>query len=219
MQYWNGDFYENVEPKDMGLDIQLAHRPGETCDMRSQHTQDKFTIIHNNGVKIVRMHFCKCDLAGHVPGYAQLLRWRLWPATCQDPESATTFETLDTFHRLSLLGKLNGYDFVRAIEAATDGALIKGIAVSRSHPPALHCLTRLQDVRQRFMTCARQFRHIFMFKRAGRGHEEGGIKETPGGACAVVCPACPNYEYNLPQDWAQRPFQFVHCLRIQVFRR
>ena len=97
--------------------------------MRALYTRDRFTLITANGVKTVRMYFCQCSLSGHVPGYVQLIRRRYWPATCDDPESATTFEALDLFHRLSLFGKLNGYDFVRAIEAATDGAHIKGVAV------------------------------------------------------------------------------------------
>ncbi|VDC05143.1 unnamed protein product, partial [Peniophora sp. CBMAI 1063] len=127
IQRWNGQFYENVEPKDLGLSIQLSHRPGETCDMRALHTVENFTVAHTNGVKVVCMHFCKCSLAGDVPPYVQLLRWRLWPATCREPESAATFKALDFFHRLSLFGKLNGYDFVCALEAATDGALTKGV--------------------------------------------------------------------------------------------
>lgn len=48
-----------------------------------------------------------------------------------------------------------------------------------------------------------------MFKRAGRGHERGGIEKTPVGACAVRCPACPDTKMNLVPDWATRPFQYV----------
>lgn len=48
-----------------------------------------------------------------------------------------------------------------------------------------------------------------MFKRAGRGHEEGGIAATPLGGVALRCPACPDFERNLPEDWKSRPFQYV----------
>ncbi|KZV60626.1 hypothetical protein PENSPDRAFT_549935, partial [Peniophora sp. CONT] len=195
IERWNGDFYERVEGADLGIHIQLGHRPGETCDFRNlRKVNDKFTVIHTNGVHRLRMYFCKCPRSLHIPEYVQLLRWRLWPATCVNPETVTTFEALDLFQRLSLIGKVNGYDFCRALEVASDGALMRALA----------------DVRQRFMLCARQWRHIFMFKRAGRGHEEGGIAATPPGACAVVCPACPNYELNLPTDWATRPFQWMY---------
>lgn len=130
-QRWNGRFYENVKPKDLELDIQLGHPPGMTCPMRSYATVNEFSVIHTNGVRVYRMFFCKCRLSAHIPRFAQLLRRRLWPATCSKPESATTFESLDIFHRLSLYGKLNAYDFVRAVTSATDGALLGGVAVGR----------------------------------------------------------------------------------------
>ena len=128
-QRWNGSFYDGVEPRDLGLDIQLGHPPGETCDMRALYTRDRFTLITANGVKTVRMYFCQCSLSGHVPGYVQLIRRRYWPATCDDPESATTFEALDLFTRLSALGRLNVYDFYRALEASVDGAMLRGVSV------------------------------------------------------------------------------------------
>lgn len=134
-QRWNGQYYENVQPKDLGLDIQLGHMPGEICERRALHTEENFTLIHTNGVRVVRMHFCKCKLSGHIPPYVQLLRRRFWPATCKQPESATTFEALDLFHRLALYGKLNGYDFVRALEAATDGSFVRRVAVSAQRQP------------------------------------------------------------------------------------
>lgn len=46
-----------------------------------------------------------------------------------------------------------------------------------------------------------------MFKRAGRGHQEGGIGLTQPGECAIRCPACPDFDMNVPLDWAQRPFR------------
>ncbi|VDC07778.1 unnamed protein product [Peniophora sp. CBMAI 1063] len=49
-----------------------------------------------------------------------------------------------------------------------------------------------------------------MFKRAGRGHEEGGIAGTPPGAAAVLCPACPNFDLNVPADWALSPFRWLY---------
>lgn len=111
------------------MHIQLGHPPGEMCHFRSVGMKKKFTIVHTNGIHIARVHFCKCKRNMHVPEFAQLLRWRLWPATDIDPESATTFEALDLFQRLSLIGKVNGYDFYRAIEATLDGALMRSLAV------------------------------------------------------------------------------------------
>lgn len=38
-------------------------------------------------------------------------------------------------------------------------------------------------------------------KRAGRGHERGGIDATSNGELMVECPACPHPGKNLPNDW------------------
>ena len=47
----------------------------------------------------------------------------------------------------------------------------------------------------------RQFRHIKLLKRAGRANERDGIRATKPGGLAVVCPACPQPDVNLPSDW------------------
>ena len=38
-------------------------------------------------------------------------------------------------------------------------------------------------------------------KRAGRGHDSGGIDSTSKGELMVECPACPHPRQNLPDDW------------------
>ena len=38
-------------------------------------------------------------------------------------------------------------------------------------------------------------------KRAGRGHDPGGIGNTPPGGLTVECPACPHPGRNLPENW------------------
>jgi hypothetical protein len=40
-----------------------------------------------------------------------------------------------------------------------------------------------------------------MTKRAGRGHDQGGIEATVKGGLAVRCRACPQPGINLPQGW------------------
>ncbi|VDC03718.1 unnamed protein product [Peniophora sp. CBMAI 1063] len=188
-------FYERVTGADLGIRIQLMHRPGEVCNFRSLHSIENFTVIHTNGIHKITVDFCQCELGRDIPYHIQLMRWRLWPATCDNPQTATTYEALDLFTRLSVLGRLNVYDFYRALEAATDAAKLKGIAC----------------VRQQLSICARQFRHIMMFKRAGRGHEPGGIDGTPSGGCAIVCPACPNFKFNVSEkEQTEGPLQWIN---------
>lgn len=51
----------------------------------------------------------------------------------------------------------------------------------------------------------REWRHLKMLKRAGRGHDPAGIDATQEGECAVLCPACPHPGKNLPPDWRDAP--------------
>lgn len=132
--YKETGFYERVAGADLGMRIQLLHRPGEVCNFRALHSIEKFTVIHVNGIHNIPIDFCNCELGHGVPYHIQLLRWRLWPATCTNPQTATTFEALDLFTRLSVLGRLNVYDFYRALEAATDGAMLRAVAVCLHFP-------------------------------------------------------------------------------------
>jgi hypothetical protein len=51
----------------------------------------------------------------------------------------------------------------------------------------------------------REWRHLKMLKRAGRGHAASGVDGTAPGECAVLCPACPQPGKNLPPDWKDAP--------------
>ncbi|KAJ7145055.1 hypothetical protein C8R43DRAFT_953505 [Mycena crocata] len=48
---------------------------------------------------------------------------------------------------------------------------------------------------------AREWRHLQMLKRTGRGHDVTGVAGTKAGQCALLCPACPQPGKNLPPDW------------------
>lgn len=59
------------------------------------------------------------------------------------------------------------------------------------------------------MRMVREWRHIKLLKRAGRGHHPEGPRPDAG-ECAVVCPACPHAGRNLPDKWAEdKPNQYV----------
>ncbi len=47
----------------------------------------------------------------------------------------------------------------------------------------------------------RVWRHLHLLKRAGRGHDPGGIAATKDGELALECPACPHPGKNLPDHW------------------
>jgi hypothetical protein len=51
----------------------------------------------------------------------------------------------------------------------------------------------------------RQLRYLKLLKRAGRGNDPAGVYPIEPGACAVLCPACPQPEKNLPEGWEDAP--------------
>ena len=51
----------------------------------------------------------------------------------------------------------------------------------------------------------REWRHLHLLKRGGRAHDPTGADGTAPGELAVMCPACPHPNINLPVDWKSVP--------------
>ena len=66
----------------------------------------------------------------------------------------------------------------------------------------------------------REWRHLQMLKRSGRAHIVDGVRNIEAGACALLCPACPQPGKNLPLkgDWklAPRPRRFLYALFLAI---
>lgn len=125
LQRWTGVYFERCSLGALGLTLQVGpHPPGRTCVSGSR--VEKFTVLHTNGLHTFPLHFCSC---GPAPPdrYIQLLRAGIFPATPLEPASGATFAVLRLFHKLSLQGKLTGYDFMRTLELLTDNTGL--------HPP------------------------------------------------------------------------------------
>ncbi|KAJ8694301.1 hypothetical protein PTI98_009225 [Pleurotus ostreatus] len=80
--------------------------------------------------------------------------------------------------------KVSGYEFYQALARLTNN-------VGEPVP----------DRYSAFMRIVREWRHIRLLKRSGRGHEPSGVSGTIEGECAVLCPACPHPGKNLPANW------------------
>ncbi|KAF8433344.1 hypothetical protein L210DRAFT_3507098 [Boletus edulis BED1] len=51
---------------------------------------------------------------------------------------------------------------------------------------------------------SRQWWHLKMMKHAGCSFDPYGVKSTPDGECALICPACPQPGKNLPLDFYEQ---------------
>ncbi|KAF7321401.1 CxC2 domain-containing protein [Mycena kentingensis (nom. inval.)] len=184
VQKWTGTFYKRVPLKSLGLRVQLGHPVGEECPSRLLGPAE-FLVLHRNGIHEVGVDFCGCHAHGQDSFPMQLLRARLYPATTERPQTCVTLDCLDDFHSSSLHTKSSAYDYYASLESLTDGS-------GCNRPPNRY---------KAFMRMARQYRHLLLLKRRGRGHALSGIKGTAAGELALRCPACPRPGINLPANW------------------
>jgi len=106
-----------ISLRDLGLIIHLGHQ-GKPCSFLGQ-VQDNFTVVHTNGIHIVKVQFCGCYGECSQPKF-QLL-WGSWlPASTEDPHTAFTFEVLNAYHLLSLQGKISHEDYYLSVSRHTD---------------------------------------------------------------------------------------------------
>jgi hypothetical protein len=55
----------------------------------------------------------------------------------------------------------------------------------------------------------RQWQHLMLLKRGGRGHDprDDCVNATKPGELVLLCPACPHPGKNLPENWEDLPFE------------
>jgi hypothetical protein len=100
----------------LGFKVTLGHEYG-TCPFPSAPIKD-FTVVDTTGIHTFPVPFCECIGAPH--HRIQLLRAQWMPASVERPQSAFTFDVLDTFHLITLQGKLSAFDFYYALEHKTN---------------------------------------------------------------------------------------------------
>ncbi|KAJ7181651.1 hypothetical protein C8R43DRAFT_869903 [Mycena crocata] len=202
IQKWEGGYFQPcpLMKIDPGLRFQIGHPPGEDCDFREG--PNKFVVLDNNAIHEVLVDFCGC--VGAESPNDQLLNIGWFPATVKSPETCATLSVLRRFHTLNLQGRVPAYDFYNALEVLSDRAGMRNVP----------------DRREQFTLMAREYRHLQMCKRAGRGHDgQGvtceredkrmetvyGIDATEPGGLAIPCRACPIPGVNLPVGWENAP--------------
>ncbi|KAJ7047950.1 hypothetical protein C8F04DRAFT_1172413 [Mycena alexandri] len=149
---------------------------------------------------------CRQSPPHHPPGRGRITTYSSCvldgtPASDERTRTAATFEVLDKFHLHTLQAKTTAYDFYAVLERLTDNT---GVKPSNRY--------------QVFLRMARQYRHLLMLKRAGRGHDRTGVWGTGAGELAVDCPVCPNPKVNLPEGWENAPpeDQFLYILFLAL---
>lgn len=75
-------------------------------------------MIDSHGIHEVGLDYCGCG--GHGSMVQQLLRYRLFPATVQNPSTAATFRVLNHFQLLSFESKCSSYEYIQALVRESD---------------------------------------------------------------------------------------------------
>ncbi|KAJ6575718.1 hypothetical protein DFH09DRAFT_1260865 [Mycena vulgaris] len=202
IQRWNGSYFSRKTLKKLGLRIQLGHwhEQDRVCAAPERAAGDDFVIVDVSGVHEVGLDFCGCGASGSHT--IQLLRAQLYPATTSYPRSAATFSVLHRFHLLSFESKCSAYEFYYSLARESDNSGLKPV----------------KDRYHEFLRMTREWRHLEMLKRAGRGHDPEGVAVTKDGELALLCPACPHPGKNLPQNWKDYPpeKQFLFALFLAM---
>ncbi|KAJ8088972.1 hypothetical protein PM082_014219 [Marasmius tenuissimus] len=163
----------------LGLTVQLGHLPSETCKVQ-QHTRIEFTVVNLSGIQDITVTYCCCQInVGSL--WQQLLRFRLYPATVNEAATAFTFRTITFFHNLTLQGKVNLFDYYKALEKQTDAT----------------GTVNIKDWYEAFIRVMRQWRYLKQMKRAGVGNEVNhDLNALPKGRVAKEVPDKQKYLYN-----------------------
>ncbi|KAJ7434610.1 hypothetical protein B0H11DRAFT_1757333, partial [Mycena galericulata] len=205
VEVWKGDMFERTTLKALGLRIQLGHgKPGKgrrgRCVLASEAVDDDFVVVAGNGIHEVALDFCNCVTAQ--PHDIQLMRARWFPATGKNPRTAATFQVLRRYHLMTLESHCSGAEFYNTLARETDNSGTEA----------------QQDRYDEFLRMAREWRHLQMLKRAGRGHAPDGVDGTKDGECALLCPACPQPGKNLPPNWKNAPKEkrFLYALFLAL---
>ena len=212
-QRWNGRFFDNDSLQNLGLVYQFGHSGGPCpCPLAGPK---QFVVFDITGPHLVTFNYCDCR-EKPLSNWTQLLRERWFPATLTRPQTVFTFDCLEHFHELTLQGKTNLYDYYHTLLRRADNANIRLSIVSR------YCisffwpnLTVYQNRYSKIHRVFRMWRNLMALKRAGRGHDPGGIDATSNGELTIECPACPHPGRNLPDGWEKAgPLLYVFTLHF-----
>lgn len=125
---WRDGFYQRTTLLELGFHFYIGH---QHTPCPSTDAFQPILVIHSNGADYVNVQFCACEEApSWVEHYRQLLRIGWYPASFDRPKTVFTFDLLDTYHKLTLQGKLNLYDFYLSTMQKTDNCGRKKTIVS-----------------------------------------------------------------------------------------
>lgn len=127
---WNGKYFEKATLESLGHIMNLAH-PTNVCPVGPEI--QRILVVDMSGYHYVRVRFCACSASSFLEPFRQLLRFQWYPASILRPKTVFTFDLLDSYHKFSMQGKLNVFDFYTSIMQKTDNRGHEKVKVCSSH--------------------------------------------------------------------------------------
>ncbi|KAJ7093629.1 hypothetical protein C8R43DRAFT_908083 [Mycena crocata] len=206
---WNGEFWteaqlagSSVDPHSglvgVGLVYQIGHH-GMPCP--KPEPVRTMVVLDVSGIFTLDFCYCGCEESQWTNPLGQLLGNAWYPATTVDPATCATFQVLELFRMLNVVGNVNVHDFIGSLERLTDPLR----------------LLKIPDRYKAFGRMGRQWGYLMRGKRAGRGHVENGLRTTAAGGLAVDCWPCPQ-DGNLPEGWQDvaPEYRFLYMLILAL---
>jgi hypothetical protein len=148
-------------------------------------------IVHVNGIHHLAVISCTCRGVNNLP--IDLMYSRLVPTSFIKIRTLFTTMVLDTFRLANLEMKASAYQYFQLIHRLTS-------KTTSNVPNLYHDLRKL----------SRAWRWIKKLKWAGFGHGTAADPMKPAaGELTIFCPACPQPNINLPDNWKTDPNRYI----------
>ncbi|KAJ6450350.1 hypothetical protein C8R47DRAFT_1329898 [Mycena vitilis] len=199
LQEWQGDYWKPISLHALGLVYQLGHG-GLPCGYPEAVTRT-LTVVHTTAIQEISYRYCNCGRSDTANNLVQLLRNAWYPASKTDPDTVATFEVLDLYRLLNVVGHMNVRDFITSLERLTDSKASTG-------------MNWLPDCYKAFGRMCRQWAFLQRARRAGRAYDPEGLVATKAGELVPACWPCPHEGRNLPINWRLVESQYRYLYRL-----
>ena len=108
LRSWDSSFFIKAMLQSLGLHYQLGHS-GEPCPCPGVGPKN-FVIFNILGLHHLTINYCHCSNKP-LSSWVQFLHERWFPAKLSCPQMLFTFDCLERFHKLTLQGKTNLYNY------------------------------------------------------------------------------------------------------------
>ena len=182
---WYGKCWTPASLSGVGVVVHLGAGEMESCRCGRPHPRKNMTLVDTSGVHELPVSYCP-EADGGDSLDLQLLDAGFMPASFTSPDTAFTFPVIRAFLLENVECNTSATQFFLKLRRITK-------------PDFPH---KVADRRRELERAARCFYNMEQWKEKGFMHK-GGI---PGvGDLVDFCPACPQPDVNLPDDWKEDP--------------